>query len=189
MILEKLKGYDEELRSESGRFLCRNGIVEKFIPAVHNVIAGGIDALKGKGYEAEHYEMAVKSLIVPKGVKGFCDCFFQNGAVTEIFMLPDTLESIGIESEDSIGGVFGRCFLPEVFIPESVRYLGKYSFAGSYIKKLVVRDSTKSPYLRQFKDSRIERVYLPQRLIDGGDEQRGYIRNFYAHCECEIIGY
>lgn len=189
MILEKMMGYDEVLRSESGRFFCWNGIVEKFIPDSRNVISGGVDAPVGKGYGCEHYDLAVKTLIVPQGVRGFCDGFFHGGAVTDIFILPDTLESIGIDDGDSIGCVFCKCFLPEVFIPESVRYLGTYCFGQAYIKKLVIRECTRSPYLRQFKDSTIKKVYLPQSLIDGDDEGREYVRNFYVHCECEIVGY
>ncbi|MDE5870783.1 MAG: leucine-rich repeat domain-containing protein [Muribaculaceae bacterium] len=117
------------------------------------------------------------------------DGFFSEGAVTDILILPETVTSIGSYNTP---GPFCGCYLPEVILPESLRFIGKYAFSSSYIEKLVVRASTESPYLRQFKDSTIRKVYLPNgqhsENTEGGGKY-GFYANFHNHCKCEIINY
>ncbi len=187
-IFTKLKGYDKVFSSESGRFLCLDGIVQEFIPEKHNVIKEYVDLPKAFLLDSStYYKMVVKTMIVPNGVKGFCDGFFDCGAVTDVFRLPDSLTSIG---SNDVPGSFCGCYLPEVILPENLRFIGKYAFSSSYIEKLVVRASNESPYLRQFKDSTIKKVYLPFSIKDSKlGEEREFIRNFYNHCKCEIIYY
>lgn len=36
--IRQMKEYNEVLRSESGRFLCKDGIVQEFVPEPHNII-------------------------------------------------------------------------------------------------------------------------------------------------------
>lgn len=181
----------ENLKSESGVFSCIGGKVHAFTPATHNVIEGGLEAPKAWCDSRRHYENAVRTLIVPSGVRSFSDMFLSDWAVTDLFILPDTLEVIG--DENSMGCVFRNCFLPEVILPESLRFIGKYAFGNSYIKRLVIRERVKSPYLRQFKDSRIEQLYLPKRALEKyrTDAEEGYefYRNFFIHCQCNIIEY
>lgn len=174
-----------EMVSESGRFLCDNGIALQFRPFQHNVVQDGVE-LDGVAHKA------VKTLIVPSGIKGFATDFCANLAVEDIFFLPDSIECIGNDSDNGYN-VFAGMVLPEVFIPESVKIIGKYAFCRSHIKKLVFREKTQSPYLRQFKDSTIDKVYLPKENIkkSHGDiyDKYGFYRNFYVHCNCEIIEY
>lgn len=188
-LRDKVKAFDEVYASESGLFYCLQGIVQKFEPTIVNLIEGGIDAPDADGFD-RHYDPAVKTMIVPFGVKGFCDEFFRYGAVTEFLVLPESLESIGCPDNESIGCVFANCKLPEVIIPEKVKYLGIFCFGRSHIDKLLIREKNSSPYLRQFKDSRIGKVYLPHTFrTDPLDEKYGFYRNFEYHCECDIIEY
>ena len=189
-IFDRMKGYNEVLTSESGKFYCNDGLVCRFEPSSYNESPDGIDAPQGHGHGMWHYDTAVRTMIVPDGVRGFCDEFFMGGAVTDIFILPDSLESIGNDSVDSIGCVFINCFLPEVVIPKNVRFIGKYCFGRSYIKKMVIRKTNQAPYLRQFKDSTIEKLYLPYGIVkETYEEKYGFYRNFHNHCDCEIIEY
>ncbi len=181
----------ENLKSESGVFSCMGGEVDSFTPASHNVIEGGVDAPETWGGGMRHHEKAVRTLIVPSGVRSFSEVFLQYWAVTDLFILPDTIEAIGDESH--AGGAFANCFLPEVILPPSLRCIGKFAFGRSYIKRLVVRETTKSPYLRQFKDSTIEQLYLPKNVLDKYrtrmEDDYDFYRNFFVHCHCNIIEY
>ena len=68
-IFEKLIGFDQVLSSESGRFFCLKGIVQKFEPELHNIIKGGINLPKAYVENSTiHYQPAVKTMIVPRGV-------------------------------------------------------------------------------------------------------------------------
>lgn len=178
--------FKEERVSESGKFLCNNGIAVLFQPFQHNVVHQGGVELDGMPREA------VRTLIVPSGIKGFAPDFCTNLVVEDIFFLPDSVESIGNDSDNGYN-VFAGTVLPEVMIPESVKIIGKYAFCRSHIKKLVIREKTQSPYLRQFKDSTIDKVYLPKENIkknhDDMSDKFGFYRNFYVHCHCEIIEY
>lgn len=194
-IMSKWTGYDEVLTSESGRFFCLEGVLKRFEPAPHNIIEGGIVMpVPDTGFPSKKilFETAVKTMMVPSGVKEICDGFYQRGAVTDIFTLPETLTTICRDENDPKGGAFAGCSLPEVVLPESLKFLGNYCFACSHIEKLVVRASNEAPYLRQFKDSRIQKVYLPEgqhsENTEGGGKY-GFYANFFNHCKCEIIRY
>lgn len=177
--------YSEELFSESGKFLCQNGIAFSFESYPSNVVEGGVE-IDGMINDA------VKTLIIPSGVKGFASNFCRYLVVTDIFILPDTVVSIG---DDTFDGrcVFANTHLPEVFIPESVKMIGNFAFGGSHIEKLIISAATHAPYLRQFKDSTIEKVYLPKEILEHGNKNPadyyGFYRNFYMHCKCNIIEY
>lgn len=175
----------EELFSESGKFLCHNGIVFSFEPCLSNIEEGSVE-IDGMIHDA------VKTLIIPSGVKGFASDFCRNLVVSDIFILPDTIVSIGDDTFDG-GCVFANTKLPEVIIPESVKMIGSYAFGGSHIEKLIIPAATHSPYLRQFKDSTIDKVYLPKEILvqqkENPTEDYSFYRNFYMHCKCDIIEY
>lgn len=177
--------------SESGRFCHIGGIVHSFTPSADNIIEGGIDAPDGHTDEIRHYDPAIRTLIVPEGVKGFAAEFLMGWAVTKKVTFPDTLTAIGT---DEARNVFARCFLPEINLPPSVKEIGLFAFGHSFIKKLVVNRANKSKYNRQFKDSTIEQLFLPKSVLETnrasiGDNDYGFYANFYIHCECNIIAY
>lgn len=155
--------------SESGVFLCDgNDIVQEFIPSESNVINDGVSV------ETEYdgtvkYENALRSLIVPDGVRGFCSHFLRGWAVSECVRFPDTLQEIGrcysFRLEDNRRNricVFADCCLPEINIPSSVSHIGTFAFGNSRIRKLVMNGIPECDYLRQFKDARIEEISFPK---------------------------
>lgn len=179
------------LGSPSGLFTHIGGTVVGFTPAADNVIAAGFDAPDGWSDMLRHHDKAIKTLIVPEGVKGFAAEFLMGWAVTKKVTFPDTLTAIGT---DEARNVFARCFLPEINLPPSVKEIGLFAFGHSFIKKLVVNRANKSKYNRQFKDSTIEQLFLPKSVLETnrasiGDNDYGFYANFYIHCECNIIAY
>lgn len=176
------------------------GIVRSCTPHPDNLIPGGIDLpdeLSPNG--TKHYENAMKTLVIPEGVKGFVSDFLCHWAVTEKFVLPESLQFIGgadvySDGSDSPHNVFAGCYLPEVVLPGRLQCLGFFAFGRSHIRKLIVPPTVKSPYLRQFKDSTIEELYLSKSALDafcqlGINEEYGFYQNFFVHCKCRIIPY
>lgn len=178
--------------SESGIFYHVEGIVHSFSPNPRNIFKDGIEAPVGWGDGVRHYEKAIKTLIIPEGVKGFADHFMMGWAITESVVLPDSLVSIG--KEDGEGCVFGKCYLPEIILPQGIKCLGPYAFGNCYIKKLTVPATIRSKYNRQFKDSTIEQLYLPKVILESPElsiegDAYGFYRNFFIHCHCHIVPY
>lgn len=187
-----LGNFPDKHISESGIFHHIGGIVYSFTPNPDNIIEGGIDAPDGWCNGVRHYDNAIKTLIVPEGIKGFIGYFLRGWAITETVDFPDSLLSIGEENGE--GCVFSDCYLPEIVLPGALKCLGVYAFGHSYIRKLTVAPTVKSKYNRQFKDSTIEELYLPKVILEEqslsiNNEDYTFYRNFYMHCHCNIIGY
>ena len=156
------------LESESGLFFVdENGIAQRFEPAKDNPFFDE---------ETEHNDnytfktdKSIRTLIIPKGVKGFVSDFMRGVRVTERFELPEGLISIGNNSFD-IGKeqhcVFANSILPDVIIPQSVEEIGIFAFGHTRIKSLQLPATLRSPYGRQFKDSDIEFLRLPKEWKD-----------------------
>ncbi|MDE5685677.1 MAG: leucine-rich repeat domain-containing protein [Paramuribaculum sp.] len=178
--------------SESGTFHHVDGIVNSFTPSPENIIKDGFDAPDGWNGNKVHHPNAIKTLIIPEGVKGFSGHFLTGWAVTKSVVFPDSLQSIGKHDSDSC--VFSGCYLPEVVLPKSLKCLGAYAFGNCHIKKLVVPPTVRSRYNRQFKDSTIEELYLPKIILERGkitigNQDHGFYLNFYIQCHCNIIEY
>ena len=150
--------------SSSGRFLVdNNGIALSFEPSEDNEYI--IEETELNTYNRHHPNKSIKTLIVPKGVKGFASEFMREVRVIEKFELPDGLLSIGNNSfdfEHSQHCVFANCILPSVTIPNSVKEIGNFAFGHSHIEALQIPSSLRSPYGRQFKDSHIGTLVLPK---------------------------
>ena len=152
------------IESSSGRFLVdNNGIALSFEPSEDNEYI--IEETELNTYNQHHPNKSIKTLIVPKGVKGFASEFMRGVRVIEKFELPDGLLSIGNNSfdfEHSQHCVFANCILPSVTIPDSVKEIGNFAFGHSHIEALQLPSSLRSPYGRQFKDSYIGTLVLPK---------------------------
>ena len=150
--------------SSSGRFLVdNNGIALSFEPSEDNEYI--IEETELNTYNQHHPNKSIKTLIVPKGVKGFASDFMRGVRVIEKFELPDGLLSIGNNSfdfEHSQHCVFANCILPSVTIPNSVKEIGNFAFGHSHIEALQLPSSLRSPYGRQFRDSYIGTLVLPK---------------------------
>ena len=156
------------------------------------MISGGLDAPDGWSGEIVHYSNAIRTLIVPDGIKGFSDEFLRGWAITDSVVFPESLLYIG--TDDGIGCVFANCYLPEIVLPESLKTIGSFAFGHCYIEKLVVSPAIKSKYSRQFKDSTIKKLYLPKTILEERERSfnnvdYGYYDNFFSHCHCNIIEY
>ena len=152
------------IESSSGRFLVdNNGIALNFEPSEDNEYI--IEETELNTYNQHHPNKSIKTLIVPKGVKGFASEFMRGVRVIEKLEFPDGLLSIGNNSfdfEHSQHCVFANCILPSVSIPESVKEIGNFAFGHSLIDTLQFPPSLRSPYGRQFKDSHIGTLILPK---------------------------
>ena len=149
------------LTSESGSFFVdENGIVQRFEPAEDNPFVDDVS-----DYQITKSSKSIRTLIIPKGVKGFVSDFMRYVRVKERFELPEGLLSIGnntfdIKEEEHC--VFANCNLPSVVIPNSVRVIGNFAFGHTHIHSLQLPASLHSPYGRQFKDSYIGTLRLPK---------------------------
>ena len=145
------------LTSESGRFyLDESGMVQRFEPADNNPFVEFYDGLCSRH---------IDTLIIPCGVKGFCDEFMRSVHVRVKFELPQGLVEIG-KTEIGDGCVFANCIIPSVIIPESVQEIGTFAFGLSRIGILQLPVMQHCPYARQFKDSHISVLRLPSALRD-----------------------
>ena len=148
------------LRSESGLFECDpEGKLIRFFPDPRNlldeVVLRGEYAYGTKAY----YRPCVHTLFIPDGVTAFTREFFRYGYVENEISFPDSLVSLGSESDDC---VFANTRLPKVTIPESVETIGTFAFGGSTIDSVRFMRLFKSIFLRQFKEAGIGTVYLPE---------------------------
>ena len=151
------------LTSESGTFFIdRNGIVQQFEPAGDNPFIEE-EAEFNDNYTYTTHK-SIRSIVIPNGVKGFTSDFMRGVRVTERFELPEGLISIGNNSFDidtKVSCVFANCILPSVVIPQSVQEIGVFAFGHTHIESLQLPDTLRSPYGRQFKDSYIGTLRLP----------------------------
>lgn len=139
------------LTSESGRFHLNGvGIVQRFEPSGDNPLMEECEGI------CRH---VIDTLIVPGGVRGFCDEFLRSVHVKSRFELPDSLVSIGGTTAFP-GCVFADCDLPLVVIPEGVREIGTFAFGNARIETLQM-PLVRCEYARQFKEARIGTLRLP----------------------------
>ena len=152
-----------ELNSESGSFYVdKKGVVQRFEPARDNPFIEE-ETEHNDNYTYQTHK-SIRTMIIPKGVKGFASDFMRGVRVTERFELPEGLERIGNNSFDiniEEHCVFANCILPSVVIPQSVKEIGNFAFGNTHIDVLQFPASLRSPYGRQFKDSYIGLLRLP----------------------------
>ena len=151
------------LTSESGSFyIDKNGIVQQFEPAGDNPFIEE-EAEFNDNYTYTTYK-SIRTMVVPNGIRGFASDFMHGVRVTECFELPEGLISIGNSSFDidkKESCVFANCILPSVVIPQSVKEIGNFAFGHSHIEVLQIPVNLQSPYCRQFKDSYIGTLRMP----------------------------
>lgn len=153
------------IESSSGRFLVDdNGIALSFEPSEDNEYV--VEETELNAYNQHHPNKSIRTLIVPKGVKGFASDFMSGVRVIEKFELPDGLLSIGNNSfdfEHSQHCVFANCILPSVNIPKSVKEIGVLAFAYTNFETLQIPSTTiYSTIGRQFLNSNIGTLMLPK---------------------------
>ena len=179
------------LKSESGSFYVdKKSVAQRFEPA------GGNPFIEEEAEFNDYYtyttHKSIRTMIIPDGVKGFVSDFMRGVRVTERFELPEELISIGknsfdIDTEESC--VFANCILPSVVIPQSVKEIGVFAFGHSHIDSLQLPVTLHSPYGRQFKDSYIGTLRLPNEWKDLVSlDDAGHL-NVNSTMDTEIFGY
>lgn len=117
----------------------------------------------------------VKVLAIPEGVEVIPDDSFRNYTVLWELSFPETLKAIGT----GLGGAFSHCNLPDVTFGEKLEHLGHWSFTGSSLRSLRLRE-THMPLRpeNQFQGAVIDN------LIHGELGQDSCIVDEYAKCHC-----
>lgn len=155
------------IENQSGLFgIDRDGVLQYFYCDPEN---------QGIGCTPEN--PVVKVLMIPEGVKVIPDDSFRNYTVLWELSFPETLKAIGA----GLGGAFSHCNLPDVTFGEELEYLGPWSFVGSSLRSLRLRE-THMPLRpeNQFQGTVIDN------LIHGehGDDSR--VIDEYARWHCPM---
>ena len=106
--------------------------------------------------------------------------------VQERLTFPKSLRVIGAGH----GCAFANSRLPHVELPDTLEVLGNFVFGASTMDSLRIPKGLRSEYARQFKESRIGILYLPEEFRSNNpcicfcvkhEEQYGYIRSMLVN--------
>lgn len=158
--------FHRTLFSESGEFIVdSNGKLLSFEPSAENPIS--LSEEKFHDFTCEFKNLA--TLIIPDGVVSLPKEFMSDYKITERIEFPPSLVYIGnynpgpsVKEDESF--VFAEAILPEVFVPKTVKMIGRCAFGNSYVKKMVFEDILSCPYARQFKGAEIGELVIPQAM-------------------------
>ena len=127
-----------------------------------------------------------RCLDIPEGVRAIPEEAFRRCHVEERVTFPKSLRVIGTGH----GCAFANSRLPHVELPDTLEVLGDFVFGKSTMGSLRIPRGLKSEYARQFKESRIGTLYLPEqfrsndphiRFCQMYEEQYGYIRSMLVN--------
>lgn len=159
------------IKNETGIFTVDNdGVLKNFQSAESNQIQ----------------ENVWRCLDIPEGVKVIPEDMFRRCHVQERLTFPKSLRVIGAGH----GCAFANSILPHVELPDTLEKLGDFVFGSSTMESLRIPEGLKSEYARQFKESRIGTLYLPEkfrsnnpqiRFYEQYEEQHGYIRSMLVN--------
>jgi len=108
------------------------------------------------------YETVLRRLIIPEGVQVIPSGFFSDMKISEELRLPESLEVLGTDSR----GVFARCDLPDVVLPENVKTLSAFVFGRSHLRSLYLPENFRPRRVgREFKDGSVEILYFPKEYL------------------------
>lgn len=127
-----------------------------------------------------------RCLDIPEGVKVIPEDMFRGCRVQDRLTFPKSLRVIGTGD----GCAFANSKLPHVELPDTLEKLGDFVFGASTMGSLRIPKGLKSEYARQFKESSIGTLYLPEefrsnnsriRFCEKYEEQYGYIRSMLVN--------
>ena len=95
---------------------------------------------------------------IPEGVRVIPEWGFRECRILERLTLPASLRVISTGG----AGAFSWSSLPHVELPDTLKELGPYAFGGSEMRALRIPKGLHSIYNRQFKESSIGTLYLPE---------------------------
>lgn len=102
-----------------------------------------------------------RCLDIPEGVRVIPGGAFFRCEILERLTFPKSLRVIST-GDPVYAGVFSQSKLLHVELPNTLEELGYYAFASSTMRSVRIPKGPKSEYGRQFKDSRIGTLYLPE---------------------------
>lgn len=157
--------------NESGTFtMDDNGVLTGFQSAESNQVQ----------------ENVWRCLDIPEGVRVIPEEAFRYCHVQQRLTFPKSLRVIGA----GYGCTFANSKLPHVELPDTLEELGDFVFGASTMESLRIPKGLKSEYARQFKESSIGTLYLPEefrsndpriRFCEKYEEQYGYIRSMLVN--------
>lgn len=160
-----------EITNETGTFMIDDsGVLKKYQSTEDNQVA----------------EKVWCCLDIPEGVRVIPEDTFRWCHVEERLTFPKSLRVIGTGH----GCAFANSRMPHVELPETLEELGDFVFGASTMVSLRIPKGLKSKYARQFKESRIGTLYLPEKFRSNDplirfcqmyEEQYGYIRSMLVN--------
>lgn len=153
------------IENESGLFgIDQDGVLQLFYCNQDN-----------QGIGCTQEKPVVKMLIIPESVKVIPDDSFRNYTVLWELSFPETLKAIGA----GLGGAFSHCNLPDVTFGKKLEYLGPWSFAGSSLRSLRLRES----HMPLRPENQFQGAVIDN-LIHGEHGEDSHIVNEYARWHC-----
>lgn len=130
-----------------------------------------------------------RCLDIPEGVRVIPEWAFRNCEIMGRLTFPKSLRVISTGG----AGAFSWSKLPHVELPETLEELGDFAFGHSSMRSVRIPKGLKSEYGRQFKESSIGTLYLPEEFradgshrgfrekYNGGKAQCGYIHSMLVN--------
>ena len=163
-----------EITNETGTFMIDDsGVLKNYQSTEDNQVA----------------EKVWCCLDIPEGVRVIPEDTFRWCHVQRRLTFPKSLRAISTGN----GCAFANSTLPHVELPETLEELGDFAFGHSSMRSVRIPKGLKSEYGRQFKESSIGTLYLPEEFRAGnthlgfceeyewGKEQYGYIRSMLVN--------
>lgn len=154
-IVEKADGY----------YIARfNGFEEEDM-TIPSMIGG--KEIKGIAQNAFQGCVMVKKLHISEGIEVIENCAFKGCKALENVSLPDTLRRIGSEVPEPKAGAFWGTGLRMVMIPQSVEFLGPYSFGScTDLRKIELSNKITTIYEHTFDCCmQLSEIRLPSNLV------------------------
>lgn len=163
-----------KITNETGTFtIDNNGVLINYQSTENNQIA----------------ENVWRCLDIPEGVRVIPEWAFRDCEILERLTFPKSLRVISTGG----AGAFSWSKLPHVELAETLEELGDFAFGHSSMCSVRIPKGLKSEYGRQFKESSIGTLYLPEvfraenthlgfcEKYEWGKEQYGYIRSILVN--------
>ena len=161
----------KQIKNESGIFcIDDSGVLKNYQSTADNQVA----------------ENVWRCLDIPEGVRVIPEDSFRYCRVQERLTFPKSLRVIGTGD----GCAFANSRLPHVELPDTLEVLGDFVFGASTMDSLRIPKGLQSEYARQFKESRIGTLYLPEKFRSNDphipfcgqyEAQYGYIRSMLVN--------
>ena len=132
------------------------------------IIPNEIDGKKIVGIASKAFQgcVSVKKICLSEGIHVLEKCAFSDCSSLAEIILPNTLTTIGSPTKECTDGVFANTRIKKIIIPDSVTYMGPYTFWYCYdLKSVELSNNLEEIEVALFSScSELANVKLPQRL-------------------------